>query len=131
MGWNPKIPLGLLLVAPLFAAGCGKGDAPKLAAARGTVHYRGVPLQGGFIVFTPDAERGGSGPLAQAELGTDGTFTLQTESQPGAVPGWHRVTIGTLDAASALPARYRNPELSQQSHEVKPDVVNVFDIRLE
>ncbi len=125
-----RISLGMLLILPLFAAGCGKGTT-TLAAARGTVTFHGTPLAGGFIVFTPDAELGGSGPIAEAEIGPDGSFILLTDGQAGAVPGWHRVTIGTVDAASPLPGRYRNPELSQQSHEVKPDVVNQFDIRLE
>jgi hypothetical protein len=122
--------LVLLLIVPVLSAGCGKGES-SLAQVRGTVTYHGTPLTSGFIVFTPDADMGNSGPIAEAEIGPDGTFTLSTDGHAGAAPGWHRVTIGTLDPASELPARYRNPDLSGQSHEVKADVVNIFDIRLE
>ena len=130
MGRNLRVPLGICLGLALLAVGCGK-DEPKLAPVKGTVYYRGVPLQGGFIAFTPDHERGGQGAIAHAEIGMDGSFTLHTDSQAGATPGWHLITIGSTDPASPLPARYRNPETSHESREVKPGVANLFDIRLE
>src|SRR5207249_4096885 len=74
----------------LLAAGCGQRETP-LAPVSGRVFYRGQPLPGGTIVFTPDSERGGSGPLACGEIGQDGRYTLHTGTQPGAVPGWHRI----------------------------------------
>jgi hypothetical protein len=130
VGRNLRVPLGILLALTLLAAGCGK-DEPKLAAVKGTIYFRGTPLQGGFVAFTPDPERGVKGPIAQAEIGLDGTFTLKSDSDAGAVPGWHLITIGSTDPATSLPARYRNPEQSRESREVKPGILNVFDIRLE
>ena len=79
-----RIALPLLLAALL--AGCSRPDA-ELAPVQGQVFYRGRPLAGGTIVFTPDPERGGHGPQAIAEIGTDGRYTLLTSGKKGAVPG--------------------------------------------
>ena len=123
----------------LCTLGCG-GQKPTLAPVRGTVYFRGAPLTGGAIVFTPDAERGGSGPLACARIGPDGSYVLATGEAPGAVPGWHRVTVKALPppdgapappAGAVLPARYSDPEQSGQSREVKADAANVFDFHLD
>jgi hypothetical protein len=128
--------LGLALVA---LVGCG-GDA-KPAVVQGRVTLGGLPMAGGTIVFTPDPERGGSGPLATAEIGPDGKYMLITEGQPGAVPGWHRVTVAPAthptssnpgtQAPSSFPAHYQHVEHSEQSYEVKPGIVNTIDIQLK
>jgi hypothetical protein len=127
----------------LLAAGCGS-DADRLTSVRGKVSYKGVPLPGGTIVFTPDAARGNSGPLARAEIRPDGTYLLRTGDRPGAVPGWHRVTVAAVEAPGTAPAlqrytvprtllpeRYRDPEMSGLACEVKPDRVNTLDLNLE
>jgi len=115
----------------LLAMGCGQ-DTPKLAPVRGTVYYKGVPLKGGTLVFAPDPERGGQGPMALAEIGSDGTYVLRTAGDKGAVPGWHRITVAPDAAArSSFPRRYGDPELSELSREVLPDQVNTIDLRLE
>ncbi len=126
MGRFPRALLGALFVLSLSAAGCGKSEE-KLAPVRGKVYYRGEPVQGGTIVFAPDADRGGHGPIAHAEIGADGSFSLRTDGEPGATPGWHRVTV----AGTSIPARYCDPELSRESREVKAAIINDFDIRLE
>jgi hypothetical protein len=125
----------LILLA--LVAGCGD-PKPVLAPVRGHVTFRGAPLTGGAIVFTPDPERGGNGPLACGRIDSEGGFVLVTGQDFGAVPGWHRVTFKALtpDAPSAapetlLPARFSNPETSGQSGEVKPGQGNVIDFRLE
>src|SRR5215471_16063256 len=88
----------LALVAALLsgAAGCGRDD-PVLAAVRGRVFYKGVALTRGSIVFTPDADRGATGPLARADIQRDGTYALTVDGLPGATPGWYRVSIVALD----------------------------------
>ena len=124
---------GLLAV---LAAGCGRQDAP-LAPVNGRVFYRGEPLAGGTIVFTPDPARGGSGPLACGEVGPDGRYVLRTGGRPGAVAGWHRITVAATPPpgggpdALALPPRYSDPEQSGERREVQPDRVNTLDLHLE
>jgi hypothetical protein len=112
--------------------GCGN-KAEKLMPVQGHVFYHNRPVAGGTIVFTPDPERGGHGPLACSEIGPDGRYSLQTGSQNGAVPGWHRVTIAApaSDAASDLPHKYSDPEQSGLFREVKAEKVLAHDFYLE
>src|SRR5262245_8211006 len=127
----------------LLLAGCG-GEQPKLALVHGKVSHDGVPLPGGSIVFTPDAARGNTGPLACAEIQPDGTYSLRTADQPGAAPGWHRVTVVSVSVApppgpgqrftvprSLVDSRYRDPNLSGLTCEVKPAQDNVLDFNLD
>jgi hypothetical protein len=123
---RPYLCWGLLLLA-----GCGRSQ-PTLASVQGQVFYRGQPLAGGTIVFTPDPQRGGRGPQAWAEISGDGRYTLYTNGQKGAVVGWHRVTIAPRTASTeSLPLRYRDPELSGQYVEVHADRINHCDLRLD
>ena len=116
----------LLCCASLFLASCGeKGHAP-LAPVRGHVSYQGKPLVSGTVVFTPDAQRGGCGPQAWAKIGPDGSFELSTAGVTGATPGWHRVTV----AGASVPARYHDPDRSEQAFEVHLDAANVCELRL-
>jgi len=84
--------IGCLALLALLAVGCGE-PKPTLAPVRGRVFYRGAPLAGGVIVFTPDQEHGGRGPQACARIGDDGAYVLSTGTDLGAVSGWHRVTF--------------------------------------
>src|SRR5450755_3078870 len=94
----------LSLVPLLLLIGCGKKEPSPLAPVKGQVWFQGHPLTGGMVVFTPDIQRGGSGPQAWAKIGPDGSFVLLTDARPGAVPGWHRITIAT--ETPALPSRF-------------------------
>jgi hypothetical protein len=128
-------PRALALIL-LMAAGCGGGDTEPLSEVRGQVFFRGKPLEGGTIVFVPDPTRGGGGgPLARAEIQSDGRYRLSTGDRPGAVAGWHRVTVATAapagSTANALSDRYRDPETSGQCHEVKPGQENTIDLHLD
>ncbi len=118
---------GWLWVLPRFA----NQQPEELPRVQGQVLWRGVPLGGGTIVFTPDPERGGSGPLAVGVIGPDGRYTLTTDGKPGAVAGWHRVSIAGLAGTVPLPDVYHNPEQSKQSREVKTGTVNTIDLQLE
>ena len=126
--------IGLVLLA---LAGCGGED--KLAPVQGRVLYRGQPLDGGTIVFTPDADRGNAGPLAMAEIKADGRYVLSTGGKPGAVPGWHRVTVAPRSQSQQagtpqlfnLPRHFSHAEHSGQCHEVKAGMGNNIDIPLE
>jgi hypothetical protein len=131
------------VVALLLLAGCGD-EQPRLAIVHGTVSHDGVPLPGGTIVFTPDPARGNVGLLARAEIQSDGTYSLRTGDQPGATPGWHRVTVVCVQAAaepppgqrfavprSLLAPKYRDPEQSGLTCEVKPAQDNLLDFNLD
>jgi len=128
---------GGLLALPLVA-GCGT-KPQALAAVRGQVFFHGQPLAGGTIVFTPDPERGGRGPLACGEIGPDGRYELHTDGTDGAIVGWHRVTVAAHPPAAAagaetpppLPARYSDPDAWGECREVKPGQVNTHDFRLD
>ena len=124
---------GLALLA-LSMAGCG-GQKPSLVPVRGHVFFHGAPLPGGVVVFTPDPEHGGRGPLASARIGEDGGYVLTTGDDMGAVPGWHRVTFKggppPTIPENGLPPRYSDPEQSGQTREVKAGQANVIDFHLE
>lgn len=114
----------------ILCAGCVA--EVKLAPVEGTVRYRGSPLPGGTIVFAPDAERGGRGGLAVAEIGLDGRFQLRSKGQLGCATGWHRVTVAaSTSSGMSLPDRYRDPDLSGQSVEVHTDRANTVEILLD
>ena len=84
----------------------------------------------GVISMKAYKMRGGSGPVAFAEIRADGSYTLLTDGENGAVPGWHRITIA-VNPPQTLPSRYSDPELSALQREVKPDTVNLLDSRLD
>jgi hypothetical protein len=138
LGRRP-LPFVLLLMA---AAGCESGS-PDLAPVRGRVLVRDIPLHTGTIVFTPDPLRGTTGPSAHGQIKPDGTYALETEGSPGAVPGWHRVTIVALDSTfsgtggqfvvprSLLPDKYRDPEQSGLVCEIKVGQENCINFNLD
>lgn len=115
-------PITLLLTL----SGCAPPPAP--VAVQGRVSYRGSPLHSGLIVFTPDDARGHHGPPARAALGPDGRYALPT----GTAPGWYRVTVASLEsvAGEPLPARFRDPELSNLFAEVLAGQDNTVDLDL-
>jgi hypothetical protein len=118
-----------LLLGSLFLAGC-EAESDKLSPVHGRVLFQGLPLRSGTIVFTPDAMRGADGPMAQADIQSDGSYVLRTGSAYGAIPGWHCVTVVSFDNA-ALPPRYRDPEQSGLVFEVRPGQDNTLNINLE
>jgi hypothetical protein len=136
-----RTPLcGGLVLAVLAVVGCS-GDEP-LTPVHGRVFFRGQPLPGGTIVFTPDPERGGRGPLAYAEISADGRYSLRSGDKLGAVAGWHRVTIAPpapavtpgqtiRPPAVELPRRYSDPEQSGLLREVRPGKSGEQDFYLE
>ncbi|HTU90964.1 MAG TPA: hypothetical protein VMF69_12875 [Gemmataceae bacterium] len=117
------------VLAVLAVLGCGH-DEP-LTPVHGRVFFHGQPLPGGTIVFTPDAERGGRGPLAYGEIAADGHYSLRSGDRPGAVAGWHRITIAPAARAVELPRRYSDPEQSGLLREVHPGKSGEQDFYLE
>jgi hypothetical protein len=128
--------LGLLLV-PLL--GCSSKPAPT-NQIQGQVFFQGQPLRGGLVVFVPDAEQGNRGSLVSAKIGDDGRFQIDpTEAEP-IRPGSHRVAVAATSRETTpsqyvslfreVPSRYRNPQQSGLSCEIKPGR-NRVDIYLE
>ncbi len=134
----PK-PIFILVVGVcgFLASGCGSQTKAKVEV-KGIVYFRGEPIKGGMIVFTPDPERGSQGPLAKAMIGSDGRFALSADEAAAISPGWYRVAIA--DQGSAVPTarnpypgpsgKYRNPDLSGLLREVKPGAENNFEFQL-
>jgi hypothetical protein len=127
-------PVSLLLLGLVAAAaGCSHAPAPQVPV-RGTVEVNGRPLRGGTVVFTPDAARGARGPVSFAVLDENGTFVLSNENGPGAVRGWHLITVAPPPESTDLIAgleRYRHPDLSGLEFEVRPDQDNNVNLKLE
>ena len=130
--------IGAFTLSLLFLAGCAPKSGTPVPVS-GKVYYKGTPLKGGLIVFTPDAAKGESGPSAYGEIGPDGSYVLKTDAVAGAQPGWYRVTVASLSntytsldtpPVSLIPERYRDPQLSQLQVEVQPNVANPHDFNL-
>lgn len=132
-----------MLIGCLFAltavalTGCPQ-KAATLTPVTGKVYYRGVLLQDGLIVFSPDTSRGEAGKIAFGKIKPDGTYALNTADAPGASAGWYRVTVssesvGAYDSApiARIPEKYRDPQLSQLQCEVKPNRDNHLDFNLD
>jgi hypothetical protein len=120
---------GCVSVALLALAGCcGGNEVPETVTGR--VLYRGAPLAGGTIVFAPDPEHGGDGPIAWGEIGPDGRYTLHTKPGEDISPGWHRVTFAAA-SGSTLPAHYSDPARSGQTCEIKAGTANQIDFELK
>jgi hypothetical protein len=127
-------------VATLAVLGCGQDE--ERMPVHGRVFFHDRPLPGGTIVFTPDPERGGRGPLACGEIDADGRYTLHTGDKLGAVPGWHRITIAPPSPpvvpgqpisppVIALPRKYSHPEHSGLLREVQPGKSSEQDFHLD
>ena len=129
----------LLALAGLLLVGCGQ-KSTALTHVSGKVHFRGIQLQSGVIVFSPDTSRGESGKVAIGIIKNDGTYILSTDDVVGAAAGWYRVTISVLSPTGAsidappislVPEKYRDPALSHLQCEVKPNRDNHLDFNLE
>jgi hypothetical protein len=114
----------------MLAAGCGEPPVAPLAAVHGRVAFRGTPMPGGWIVFTPDDEVGGRGPCATGTIGSDGRYTLTTGGVPGASAGKHRVAIAGPQGWP-LPDKFLDPQQSGLRAEVVAGQENVVDFKLE
>jgi hypothetical protein len=93
-----RLALGLCmsLMFPLLNSGCGADPSmPKLGKVTGKVTYKGEPLKGGSVTFTPDAAKGGAtGQNALGQIESDGSYELTTfNTGDGAILGQHVVTV--------------------------------------
>jgi hypothetical protein len=76
-------------------AGCGGGGPGgdvTLAAAGGTVTFKGSPLAGASVTFIPE-----KGPLATGTTDLAGKFKLSTGGTPGVAVGESMVTVSLIE----------------------------------
>ena len=117
MRWNRLTRITLLLAIPLGVAACSESTKIGTVPAKGTVVYKGKPLEKGQIQLLPD-----DGPAAVG-LVENGNFVLGTNADgDGAPPGRYRVTVasykenknrfGEVVAKSVLPPRFASPDTS-------------------
>ena len=103
--------LGLLLAAIIVAIGCG-GSGPTLAPVKGKVLLDGQPLTTGTVSTQPVAGRGANGVIQ-----SDGTFTLSSGREPGALVGTHQVAVVAYEgAASSSPEAPQGKLLTPQRY---------------
>ncbi len=77
-----------ICLTTLILTACGGTAAPQLSYATGIVKFKGKPLSGAQVLFTPE-----NGPMAMGMTNDEGEFQLATQGEEGAVIGPHRVTI--------------------------------------
>jgi hypothetical protein len=123
----------------ILSAGCGDGSGiDEIYPVRGKISFDGQPLvaESTTVLFQPDAERGNERPFqAVGTVDRDGNYTLKTEGQNGACPGWYKVVVTALAetpqhatgpkdarsrpvAKSLLPARYGQAQTTPLAVEV-------------
>jgi len=100
-----------------WMAACGSSSRYETVPAKGTVTYKGQPLEKGQIQLLPD-----NGPVAVGLI-EKGNFVVGTNADgDGAPPGKYRVTVfsyketknrfGETTTKAAIPTRYANPDTS-------------------
>ena len=127
----------------LLAVACGR-NGPTLVPVSGRVLFQGKPLPTGSIVFTPNSDKGGEGPLARAEIQTDGSYSLRTGEAVGGCVGWHRVTVAAVavpaekplegnlpEVQSLIPPHYAVPEQSGLEGLIRPGQANIINFDLK
>jgi len=139
----------LFLAFFVAASGCGDGKL-KTYPVSGTVAYKGAPLVGATIGFSPKVAGMGDGGYARTD--EKGFYQLQTTQgrvNAGTTPGEYYVTISKVDAVgtgvfrvddtgfryeetntvSAIPEKYSSAEAGLSAIVVKGK--NVFNFDLE
>ena len=149
----------LLALMVLTAEGCGP-PALKVAPAGGTVTFKGTPVAGATVMFTP-----AKGSPCDGITDESGKYAISYRGKPGAPVGPCRVTVtkppkseyslGQTDTTpddllklstqmqakppkppakdkDAIPAKYARTETSGLTVEVTTDTAkNVFDLKLD
>ncbi len=123
----------LVLLLLTAAAGCSR-TPPGETTVRGSVSFNGLPVAGGLVVFSPDADRGGSGKPLSGTIEPDGSFRLRKGT--AVPPGWYRVSIAPSPghpAGSSLPfpGELARPDTSGLVREVKPGEENHIHFAIE
>jgi hypothetical protein len=111
----------LVPVLVLSLVGC---SGEKFAPVTGVVTYRGTPLSGATVVFTPDPPTEGV-RAATATTGPDGTYQLQTNlpggvTKVGAAHGKYKVTVSKFVPPSGISEDEYNKKLQAEQDASRP-----------
>lgn len=94
-----RIAFGVAASCLLLCAAPGCSRAPKIAKVTGRVTLQGQPITQGKIQFRPQV-----GPIAAAELGPNGEYTLTTKKRgDGSIVGPCAVSISPKTYAAPAP----------------------------
>ena len=91
----------LLLAVCLVASGC-QGQKAEGYAVSGTVTFKGKPVPRGSLLFSPDSQKGNSGPAISFEI-VDGQYGEIEQTPRLHQGGVYRVRISGFDG-NANPA---------------------------
>ena len=128
----------LCLIAMLLLCGCSKSGL-DLAPLTGKVTYQGKNLTHGKVVLMPSGET--TGPPGLGQIEADGTYSISTTQQSGAIVGTHKVTVtcrrepteqerqGMVITPLLTPAQYANEMTTPLTVTVEPGG-STFNIEL-
>ena len=86
----------LAFVALLSIAGCSGANHPATAPVSGTLKYKGSPVEGATVIFSPAA----GGRPATGHTDAQGHYALSMfDENDGAVPGDYQVTVAKSEIA--------------------------------
>lgn len=118
--------------------GCGTAPAPVATKIGGTVYFQNRPVVGGLIVFSPDPDRGTTGPTLKATINEAGEYLIQPDMATFKASGWYRVAIadapGTFTPElgyPSFPKALRRPDRSQLQREIILGQDNIFHFHVE
>ena len=89
-----------MLVAICTMFGCGGKNIKKTDYVEGTITYKGVPVEGASIGFSPMSSAEGASP-AYGRTDTQGKYVIQTQggaSGKGTTPGEYRIIISKTNS---------------------------------
>jgi len=83
-----------------LGSGCSGGSS-GLVPVSGKVTVDGKPLTSGWVSFRPDKTKGNtSAEEPNAEINSQGEYTLRTRGKPGAPPGAYKVVVSSSGAVT-------------------------------
>ncbi len=94
---KPRLILVLSAVAAIAMIGCSReASIPGTVPVTGIVKYKGAPLEGATVVFSPADQT--SGRAASGKTDAGGKFTLSTlKPGDGALPGEYSVAVTKME----------------------------------
>jgi len=108
-----RIDIRLVFVLALcgffqLATGCG-GDT--LTPVSGKVTVGNNPVTAGTVIYKPNVAKGNNSKSEpQGEIDATGQYTLKTNGQAGAPPGWYKVVVPAAAPPDSDPAKMTRPQ---------------------